>query len=82
MNFNLPWVKDPKDGSASVSLTMLAVSFIAVLIAAGLQMADVIKDTSVVLELFYGNLALYFGRRFSVNNKNFSSDNSQSPPPG
>lgn len=68
-DLDLPWIIDPKTGESSVSLTMLVVTFVLVLVAVCLSMAGVIKDTSIVTELFYGNLALYFGRRLSFSNK-------------
>ena len=74
MEINGIWMDDPKTKEPSVSLTMLVVSFTGVLIAAGLHMADIVKDTSIMTEIFYANVALYFGRRFSMGGKTFSSD--------
>lgn len=62
--------QDPKQKEPSVSLTMLLISFIIVLIAAGLEMAGKVKGTSVTLELFWGTAGLYFGRRTSLFSKN------------
>lgn len=68
------WMDDPKTKEPSVSLTMLVVSFVGVLVAAGLQMSNVIKDTSVMTEIFYANVALYFGRKFSAGSKSYETE--------
>lgn len=65
------WMDDPKTKEPSVSLSMLVVSFVGVLVAAGLHMSDIVKDTSVMTEIFYANVALYFGRRFTAGNKSY-----------
>lgn len=56
-------IKDPKNGKASVSLTMMLIAFLIALSAAGLDMAGKVKGTSVILEIFWGTTALYFGRK-------------------
>ncbi len=71
---NLFWLVDPKTKKVSVSLTMLVISFAALLIGCGLEMAEVTKSTSVLVEIFYANVALYFGRRFSFKGQAFSSE--------
>lgn len=58
------WFKDPKDNSASVSLTLLMVTFIVCVISSGLEMAGVIKTTSMAFEMFGAASGLYFGRRW------------------
>lgn len=68
------YLNDPKDGKPSVSLTLLMVSFLGVLVAASLQLAKVTDSTSVMTEVFYSTLALYFGRRFTVGSKTFTAD--------
>jgi hypothetical protein len=73
MNLSL-WLKDPKTKEPSVSLTLLCLSFVALLVASTFHISGVVENTSSLLELFYANVALYFGRRFSMNGKNFSSD--------
>lgn len=75
------WMDDPKTKEPSVSLSMLVLSFAGVLVAACLHMADVVKDTSVMTEIFYANVALYFGRRFSVGSKSFGGESSNSEQP-
>jgi hypothetical protein len=59
------WLKDPKTGEGSVAVTMVSVSFVAVLIAASLHMAGKITDTSVIMELFYSTAGLYGVRKFT-----------------
>lgn len=63
------WIRDPVSGKPSVTLTLTVVTFIACLVAAGLEMAEVVKSTSLVLELFLGNIALYLGRRWTSGSK-------------
>lgn len=74
MNISKLLVNDPKQKEPSVSLTMLLVSFIVVLIAAGLEMAGKVKGTSITLELFWGTCGLYFGRRFNIGGKQIGID--------
>lgn len=64
------WIKDPVTKKKSVSLTFTCIAFLGVLIAAGLQMANKIENTSVMTEVFYATTALYFGRRFTFKGKN------------
>ena len=71
------WVQDPKTKEPSVSLSMLLITFVGVMIAAGLNMAGKIENVSCMTELFYANVALYFGRRFSVNKTTASSEKSE-----
>lgn len=71
------WITDPVTKQPSVSLSMLVVSFVGVVVAACLHMADVVKDTSVMTELLYANTALYFGRRFTVGKITASSEKTE-----
>lgn len=59
------YFKDPKTGERSVSLTLVAVTFIIAVVAMGLQVAKVTDNISSVLELFYATAALYFSRRWN-----------------
>lgn len=66
------FIKDPKTGEPSVSLTFLMISF---LLAAGFSIASVLdqsKNPGPLMELFYACAALYFGRRVNIGGKNFS----------
>ena len=60
------WVVDPKDGARSVSLTFLVVSFSALVIGSGLEMAKVVESTGGLVELFGICAGLYFGRKFQT----------------
>ncbi len=71
------WVKDPVGKLPSVSLTLVMVTFVGVLVAGALEMAGVVKSTSLFGEIFYSSIALYFGRRMTIGNKNFSSDKAE-----
>lgn len=73
--WNIPWIVDPVSKLASVSLTLVVISFGALLIGAGLEISEVTKTTSVLSETFYGCLATYLGRRLSIGTKQFSGDN-------
>ena len=67
------YLKDPKDGTASVTLTFLVVSFVLVV---GFSVAAVLghtKDTEPLMQLFYACSALYFGRRVTIGNKTYSN---------
>jgi hypothetical protein len=74
MNLDLLWVADPKTKEGSISLTLLMITFAAALIACGLEIAGVIKSTSSMVELFYANAGLYFGRRLNIGAKSFGSE--------
>ena len=42
------WLKDPKTGEESVSLTLLLISFLGVNVAAVLEMFEKVKSTSLM----------------------------------
>jgi hypothetical protein len=73
----MKWLTDPKTKQPSVSLTILMISFVAAVVAAGLHLAKVTDSTSTCTELFYSACTLYFGRRFTFAGKSFSSDTAQ-----
>lgn len=60
------WIVDPKVNEKSVSVTLLLASFTVCIVAAGLEMASVVKSTSVAFELFGACAALYAGRKFTT----------------
>ena len=68
---------DPKTKSESVSLTLLVITFVAVLVAIGLNIAKLTESTGPVMELFYSVCALYFGRKINIKGNTFSSDQAQ-----
>jgi hypothetical protein len=63
------WVKDPKGGAKSVSLTLLIISFIIMVVAVVGEMTGKVQTTSIAPELFYACCATYFGRRMKIGNK-------------
>lgn len=73
MNLDKLFVKK-EEGDKSVTLTLLLASFVALLVGAGLEMAGVIKSTSILPELFYANAALYAGRKFQSKTASISLD--------
>jgi hypothetical protein len=64
------FIKDPKTSQKSVSLTLLLISFIALLVGGGLEMFEVIKTVSVLENLFFTCAGLYFGRRINISKDN------------
>ena len=66
MDISKVFIIDPITGQKSVSLTLLIVSFVGIVIAAGLEAANVIHTTSVLNELYFANAGLYFGRRIQT----------------
>ena len=62
-DIKIPFIIDPKTKNASVSLTLLIISFIGVIISNILMLTKSI-DTVAFTEVFLGCSALYFGRQF------------------
>ena len=61
----LPLFRDPKTGSASLSFTLVILSFgIVSLALIGKYAAGLHIDMPDAMQLFYGTSALYFGRGF------------------
>ena len=61
----LPLLRDPKTGQASLSLSLVVVSFcIVVLALVGKYGAGLKIDMPDALQLLWGTSALYFGRGF------------------
>ena len=58
------WITDPKTKERSVSLTLLTISFVALITACLFHSLKKIDNTSSLTELFSITSALYFGRRF------------------
>lgn len=61
----MKWATDPTTKEQSVSLTMVCVTGAFCLIAAGLEMFELIKTTSIVFEMFGAACGLYWGRKFT-----------------
>ena len=55
-------------GIKSTTQTLLIISFILLCLGIGLEMAEVVKSTSALPELFFGCLAAYTGRRMKFSN--------------
>ena len=69
------YLKDPKDGKKSVTLTFLLISFFLFSGFASAGALGYVKDVNALSELFYASAALYFGRRVRVGNKIFETGN-------
>lgn len=64
------FLTDPKSKAPSVSLTLLVVSFVALLVASTFHISGVTQNTSSLTELFGITASLYFGRRFQDKSGN------------
>jgi len=70
---NYMYLKDPKNGLPSVSLTLAVVSFVLVL---GFSIAAALGKSSnpeTLLQLFCATAALYFGRRITIGKQTISN---------
>jgi hypothetical protein len=67
------FLTDPKTSQKSVSLTLMAISFLVAIAAVILNIAKVTDNVSSSAELFYGCAALYFGRKLNIKGNVFSS---------
>ena len=56
-------------GKPSTTQTMLILSFILMVVGAGLEMFGHVKTTSILPEIFYTCAAMYTGRRFKFGDK-------------
>lgn len=66
------YLTDPKDDKPSVSLSLLAVTFLP-LLGFSIKMA-INGNIDPLTSLFYTCTALYFGRRLTIGTKTFSSN--------
>ncbi len=62
------YFKDPKDDKPSVSLTLMATTYLP-LLGMAIKFA-VAGNVDPLTNLFYATAALYFGRRVTMNTKN------------
>lgn len=76
MDFRGIWLIDPTTKLPSVSLTLLVISFAALLVASGLHLKHLTDNTSSLLQTFVTCSGLYFGRRFNKNGT-FVPDNKE-----
>ena len=61
MDLNHLWIKR-ENADKSVSLTLVIASALICWTAAGLEMANVVKSTSITFEMFMACATLHFGR--------------------
>lgn len=75
----LPLLKDPKTGRASVSMTMMVLSFNTALLGQLGKFTKLLGDVDMTsaMSLFVATSALYFGRQMQTNGKvvTLNSDN-------
>jgi hypothetical protein len=69
----LPTIRDPKTGKGSISLTLVFISFNAVLIGLVGKWSGALGgiDIAQALNLFYACAALYWGRKFQGKEVSF-----------
>lgn len=78
MNLNSIWILDPKDSNKpSVTLTLVVYCFIICTVIGILNAVGKTQNTSIFLDMFWGSLGTYLGRRISFANKTFGSDPAQ-----
>lgn len=72
----LPLLRDPKSGMASVSLTMMLLSFLVCIVGLIGKLAGPLDgiNLSEALTLFGVTASLYFGRNLSIGSKNSNGD--------
>lgn len=74
----LLFIKDPKTGKSSVSLTMLLISFVLVILGIlNKENSSFNIDVNQALSLFYACSALYFGRKFSSGESSIEIKNQE-----
>lgn len=71
------WLKDPKDGTPSVTLTLVVLATLCTVVAGFLEVFGQTKTTSLFNEFMYSTLALYLGRRIGVGGKSYTSDKAE-----
>jgi len=64
---NLKAIEDLFNNKRSVCTALVLTSFGLLVVFGSLQVFGVIKDVGVFTNLFYGNAALYLGKKFSTN---------------
>lgn len=80
MKIRFAWIVDPTTKKPSVSLTNFVVSVVFLLTAASLNLADVVKDTSIAVEYLGISAALYFGRKFNFKGQSYEAEQPEAPP--
>lgn len=67
------YLKDPKTGEQSVSLTMLVSTFVLSVGAASYMFVKT-GSTALLETLLYSSSALYFGRKLTIKGQSFGAD--------
>ena len=75
------WINDPKTGEPSVSLTLLVISFIAILIASFMSIAELTNKFGMLQEIFYSMVGLYFLTKANIKTKYFDSSSTKEQTP-
>lgn len=67
----VPMIRDPQSNQASVSLTLVFISFNLVVVSVIGKYSKMLEgvDTGQALQLFYACAALYWGRKFQSDGK-------------
>lgn len=65
MNLDKIWVKDPKSGDSSVSLTIVVIMTLVCLFGMALEITGVTNNTSMSFEMFGAACGLYWGRKWT-----------------
>lgn len=64
MKVDLLWIQEPKTKEPSTSLTLVVLSALILIVAIGLEMSGLVKNTSMCFEFFGASCGLHFGNRF------------------
>jgi len=75
----LPMLRDPKTGQASVTFTMMVLSFNTALLGQLGKFTQLLGETDMTsaMSLFVATSALYLGRKFQNNGKEISVENEE-----
>lgn len=68
------WIKDPKDSQPSVTLTFCVIFAIVAGVGCIMEYTGHGKAPEAAVDLFWGALASYVGRRFTFKGKSFGGD--------
>lgn len=68
------WLKDPKTKEESITVTIVVITLLIACIGAIVEFCGIGKAPNAAIDLFWGSLAGYVGRKFMVNGKSFNGD--------
>jgi hypothetical protein len=71
------WQNDPNTKLPSVSLTLGLIATILLTTSGILQVLGHVNNVGPFTEMFWGAWALYFGRRFNIGGKQFTSEKAE-----